>query len=204
MRQYLLREAPADQHAAHLQALEREAERLEHLVESMLELARFDAGSIKLSLEAIDLNRLAADVVVRYDTVAKTNGITLAMTPAEALNPIQADAAYIARALGILLDNAIRHTSEGGHVTIRLSREAWTGGSFAAIHVKDTGMGIVPEALPHVFDRFFRSERARNSGMSGVGLSLAIAYEIITRHNGDITVESQINQGSTFTIWLPE
>jgi signal transduction histidine kinase len=101
------------------------------------------------------------------------------------------------------VENAILYTPESGHIDVHLEVETWSGGGFVTIRVKDTGIGIEPEALPHVFNRFYRSERVRDAGIRGVGLGLAIAHEIISRHNGDITVESVVNEGSVFTIWLP-
>ena len=203
MRQYLLRQAPPDQHPMHLQALERETERLSSLVESMLELSRFDSGLVLITPEPVDLNRLAGDIVIHHTSTAQDKGVTVGFKRDETLPPVLADPAQITRAIGILVDNAIKHTPEAGHIEVRLGRESWTGGTYATLQVQDTGIGIAPEDLPHIFERFYRSDRARDSGIRGVGLGLAIAYEIMQRHNGDITVESQVNLGSTFTLLLP-
>jgi PAS domain S-box-containing protein len=203
VRQYLLKQAPPDQHSMHLQALERETERLSYLVDAMLELSRMDLGLVTMTHDTTELNRLVSDVVVRYTPSAENKGVTLAFAPDDALPSIPLDQTHISRAVGILVDNAILYTPEGGHIDVRLNRETWTGGEFVIIQVKDNGIGIEPDAVPHIFERFYRSERVRDSGIRGVGLSLAIAHEIISRHNGDITVESRVNQGSIFTIWLP-
>jgi two-component system phosphate regulon sensor histidine kinase PhoR len=203
MRQYLLRQAPPDQHPMHLQALERETERLSSLVESMLELSRFDAGLVQITTEPVDLNRLVDDAVVHYTSTAQDKGVTLAFKRDELLPPVLADPTQITRVIGIVVENAINHTPEAGHIEIRLGRESWTGGTYATLQVQDSGIGIAPEDLPHLFERFYRSDRARDSGIRGVGLGLAIAYEIMHRHNGDITVESQVNLGSTFTMLIP-
>jgi len=203
MRQYLLRQAPPEQRAMHLQALERETERLSHLIDAMLELSRLDLGLVRISCESVDLNRILADATIRYAPVAEDKGVTLALTRNPSLGPVQADPIQLARAVGALIDNAILYTPEGGHIEVRLGHEAWTGGEFATIQIRDTGIGIEAREMPHIFERFYRSDRARDAGMRGVGLGLAIAQEIISRHNGDITVESQVNQGSLFTIWLP-
>ncbi|NDJ74715.1 MAG: PAS domain-containing protein [Chloroflexi bacterium] len=202
MRQYLLQQAPPDQHPMHLQSLERETERLSRLVEAMLELSRLDSGTVELNLEPIDLNRLVADVVVRYSPAAEDKGVTLALTRTEKPLETLVDTGQLSRAVGILVDNAIQYTPDAGHIEVHLGRETWTGGAFLTIQVKDTGMGIEDETLPHVFERFYRSERVRNSGIRGVGLGLAIASELVKRHNGHITAESKVNAGSTFTIWL--
>lgn len=203
MRHYLLHEAPPEQRVMHLQALDREIERLSRTVDAMLELARLDAGLAQMVIEQTDPNRLIAEAVTRYFSAAEEKGITLAGTPTESITTISADPVYLARALGILIDNAIQYTPESGHIEVRLDSEAWSGGEYITIQVQDTGMGIEPNALPYVFERFYRSDRARDRAIRGVGLGLAIAKEIISRHDGHITVESQVNQGSTFTIWLP-
>jgi signal transduction histidine kinase len=203
MRQYLLAQAPEDQRPMHLQALERETERLSTLVESMLELSRLDTGVTQLHCESIDLNRMVSEALIRYGPSAENKGVTLGVMRDESLSPIDADPGQLARALGILIDNAIQHTPEAGHIEIRLVPESWTGGEFLTIQVIDTGIGIELDAQPHIFERFYRGERTREAGIRGVGLGLSIAQEIIARHNGHITVESAVNQGSTFTIWLP-
>jgi two-component system phosphate regulon sensor histidine kinase PhoR len=203
MREYLLRQAPPEQQRMHLQALERETDRLSNLVEAMLELSRIDTGLVHIVREKIDLNRLVTDVLIRYTPVAEEKGVTLAMVRDDSVPLVPADALHLARAVGAVVENAILYTPEAGHIDVRLELETWSGGGFMTIRVKDTGMGIEPEALPHIFNRFYRSERVRDAGIRGVGLGLAIAHEIVRRHNGDITVESSINEGSEFTIWLP-
>lgn len=203
MREYLLRQAPQDQHAMHLEALEREVNRLAALVDAMLELARMDADLVEMAFEDTDLNRLAADLVVRYDPTAREKGVTLALSRMDTLAPVRADPLHLMRALGVLVENAILYTPEGGHIDLRLGQETWTGGAFATIQVQDTGIGIPPDALPHIFERFYRGERSRDSAIRGVGLGLPIAQKIINMHNGDITVESHVSRGSAFTVWLP-
>jgi two-component system phosphate regulon sensor histidine kinase PhoR len=203
MRYRLLREALPDQREMHLEALAREIERLSQMVDAMLELARLDAGLTPVAAEKVDLTRLIGEVVTRYHAAAQDKGVTLAGKGAETIPAVSADPVLLARAVGILIDNAIRYTPEAGHIEVRLGREDRNGAAFVTIRVEDTGMGVEPEALPLVFDRFYRSDRAQDSATRGVGLDLAIAYEIVSRHNGHITAESQVNQGSTFTIWLP-
>lgn len=203
MRQYLLRQAPPEQRDMHVQALEREIQRLYDLLDSMLELSRLDSGVIQMAFDMLDLNRLLTEIQVRYSPSAEDKGVTLAANTNLEVPPVRGDATQLTRAVGLLVENAIRYTPEAGHINLHLGREMWTGGGFATIQVADTGIGIEPEALPHVFDRFYRSDRVRDSGIRGVGLGLSIAYEIIKRHYGEITVESQVNRGSVFTIWLP-
>jgi two-component system sensor histidine kinase VicK len=203
MRQYLLSQAPDDQRATHLEIMERETEHLAHLVESMLELSRLDAGITEFSLQPLDLNRLVSEALIRYGPLAKSERVTLLTEHDEPLPLVEADATQLARALGILIENAIQHTPETGRILIRPVPEAWSGGSFLTLQVTDTGTGITRAAQPHIFERFYRNERSIEAGIEGVGLGLSIAQEIVERHNGYITVESEVDQGSTFTIWLP-
>jgi PAS domain S-box-containing protein len=203
MRHYLLHEAPLEQRDMHLHALAREIERLSRMVDAMLELARLDAGLAQMVIEETDPNRLITEAITRYHAAAEEKGVTLAGAYDESVTAFYADPVYFARALGILIDNAIQYTPESGHIEVRLGSEAWSGGAYVTVQVQDTGMGIEPEALPHIFDRFYRSDRARDGAIRGTGLGLAIAKEIVSRHEGHITAESRINQGSTFTIWLP-
>jgi two-component system sensor histidine kinase BaeS len=186
----------------HLEALERETERLSHLVDSMLELARLDGGLIPFACEKVDVVRLAADAIIRYEPSARARHITLALTD-RAVPAITGDPMQLARAIGIVIDNALQHTPEGGRIEIRLGQESWTGGEYVTLLVRDTGMGIDPGDLPYIFNRFYRADRVRDQGIRGVGLGLAIAHEILSRHEGAITVESEPNRGSAFTLWLP-
>jgi two-component system phosphate regulon sensor histidine kinase PhoR len=203
MRQYLLQESPPDQREMHLDVLAREIERLSHMLDAMLELAHLDAGLTPVSIEKVSLSQLVGEAVTRYQPTAQDKGVTLAARGNGTFPDASVDPMLIARALGILIDNAILYTPEAGHIEVRLGSEAWSGGAYVTIQVRDTGMGIEAEALPLIFDRFYRTDRARDSAVRGVGLGLAIANEIVGHHNGHITAESQLNQGSTFTIWLP-
>ncbi|MBN1565310.1 MAG: PAS domain-containing protein [Anaerolineae bacterium] len=203
MRQYLLSQAPADQRAQHLHILERDTEHLVQLVESMLELSRLDTGTTELNCQPIDLNRVVSEALIRYGPSAENKGVTLTIERDESLPSIDADPVQLARALGILIDNAIQHTPANGHILIRPVPEAWSGGSFLTLQVTDTGTGITLDAQPYIFDRFFRGAYTIEAGIQGTGLGLSIAQEIVTRHNGHITVESEVDRGSTFTIWLP-
>ena len=203
VRGYLLHQAPMLQRSAHLQALEREADRLVHMVDAMLELSHLDTGTVHITQEPVDLARMIGEILVRYSSAAEMHNITLGQTHGQLPPPLCGDSTQLARVLGILIDNAIQHTPKGGYVELRLDRESWTGGDYAVIQVKDTGIGIEAEALPHIFERFYRGERARDLAIRGVGLGLSIAEEITKRLGGHIVVQSAIDQGSTFTLWLP-
>ena len=112
---------------------------------------------------------------------------------------VQGDAEWLKRLVLNLLDNAIKFTPHGGRVVVDVSRK----GAVARLAVRDTGVGIDPEAKPRIFERFFRADPARSRGVEGVGLGLSLAKWIVDRHHGRIEVDSQPGQGSTFTISLP-
>ncbi len=203
MRQYLLREAPPEQHETHLATLESETERLLYLVEAVLALARLDAGLVHMAVEPVSLHRLVSEAIIRYGPSADQQNVMLSMGEAAPLPEIRIAPPHIAGALGALIENAIQHTSPDGRITVQIGLEQWSGGQYQTIQVRDTGTGIAPDVLPHIFERFYRSEATHDSGIRGEGLGLAIAKEIVERHQGIITVESVLGQGSTFTIWLP-
>lgn len=203
IRQYLLQEASVTQHPMHLLALEQETDHLQRLLDALVELARMDAGLVTLDRQPVDLNRVLDEAITRYSPTAETRGLRLTHSHHDSLPDARADARYLAQALGAVIENALQHTARGGRVDIRLGTETWSGGQFATFQVRDTGMGIADDALPHIFERFYRSDRARDRGIRGIGLGLSIAQEIIARHQGTITVESVVDQGSMFTLWLP-
>ena len=107
------------------------------------------------------------------------------------------------QALSNLVGNAIRFTPAGGKVVLSTGTEEAEGRTWATVTVADTGMGIPEDELPHIFDRFFRGEKPRSMQLTGTGMGLAIVEEIVELHGGRVTVQSQVNVGSTFTVWLP-
>jgi two-component system, OmpR family, heavy metal sensor histidine kinase CusS len=112
---------------------------------------------------------------------------------------IQGDPDHLISIFLNLIDNAIKYTAMNGKVAVRATQNSST----VSITVSDTGCGIAPEHLSHLFERFYRVEAARNRQSGGTGLGLAIAHEVVRLHGGTLTVQSQLNQGTTFTIQLP-
>ena len=178
-----------------LEAIEREATRMSELVEEMLVLARGDEG-LPLELEKVDLREVASDAV-EAARIAPGTGVKIVYEPPLAAIDACVDVDRVRQALGILLDNAIKYTPDGGMVIVRVQH----AGEQAELEVTDTGIGIPQAHLPFIFERFYRVDSARSRAGSGLGLS--IARQIAELHGGSITVTSQPGRGSTFTLRLP-
>lgn len=179
---------------AALDDLAHEAQRLRSLIESLLRLARDDAQS-ELARKPIDLSTLLADVVDSFAPIAEAHQLTLTCAIAPNLW-VCGDSDGLVRVLVNLLDNAVKYTPHGSiHVA------AAAEDSLVAMHITDTGIGIEPEHLPRLFDRFYRVDAARSTG--GTGLGLAIAQEIVRAHNGQISAASTPSHGTTLTVRLP-
>jgi signal transduction histidine kinase len=176
-----------------------QAHRLGSLVGQLFELSKLDAGQVEPLFEAFPLAELVQDVVMQYEPEAERRQIALrAVLPERGLPPVRADIGLVERVLTNLLDNALRFTPPGGAVEVR----PWHDEGRVWVEVADTGVGIPPEQLPHVFDRFFRADAAR-SGNDGAGLGLAIVQRIVELHGGTITAASAPGAGTRFTFTLP-
>ena len=170
-----------------------ETERLMRLVQSLLTLARADAGQA-VRTEPVAVQPTVEDVVRQTQRLAPDHRVTAEAIPDLV---VLAERDMLKQTLLILLDNAVKFTPPGGVITI----SAVAQGANAAITVRDTGVGIAPEALPHIFTRFYRTDTARTG--DGAGLGLSIAQSLVEAYHGAITVSSQVGQGSAFTITLP-
>jgi heavy metal sensor kinase len=175
-----------------------ELDRLARLIDQILTLARAESGQIKLTFAPVDVGALAASLVEQLEPVAQARAIDL-RCERNGTVIVNGDAGWLQRLLLNLLDNAIKFTREGGHVVLRVSREAGR----AQIDVRDTGIGMPPEVTPHVFERFFQADPARSSGNDGAGVGLSLVKWIVDRHEGTIAVHSRVGEGSTFTVRLP-
>jgi len=175
-----------------------EIDKLKRLIDQILLLARAEAGEIPLKVDAVDLRELATSLVEQLEPVAQAKGVTLQIGR---MGPVvvHGDPDWLKRLVLNLLDNAIKFTPHGGRVVVAVSQD----GTTARVAVQDTGIGIAPDAMPHVFERFFRADPARSSGVDGAGLGLSLAKWIVDRHHGRIHVESRPGEGALFTIHLP-
>jgi signal transduction histidine kinase len=178
----------------------RNTETLNKLVGELFELSKLDAQQILPKKEAFSIAELVQDLVMQFQPQAEAAGVNLQAHLPERLSLVYADIALVERAITNLIDNAIRHTMRGGTVGIAPSNAA----EHVDVQIIDTGVGIPPEDLPYIFDRFYRAEKSRTRGkQGGAGLGLAIARKILELHGSTLSVQSVLNQGTTFQFALP-
>jgi len=167
------------------------------LTEDLLMLARTDQTSLQKQ-DSVSLTKILEQLVQLYKTQAEAKQLYLKAELLPELS-VLGDADQLTRLFINLIDNALRYTPENGTVNIQTSRT----GNTLIIHIQDTGVGIAPDQLAHIFDRFWRADRSRTYWSSGFGLGLAIAQGIAQKHGGMITVSSQLGVGSCFSVQLP-
>ena len=176
-----------------------ESLRMGRLVNELLDLARMEAGHIQLTLDEVNLHSFMNRIVHKFQGLARDNEILLSANLEHNIPNILFDPDRIEQVLTNLIDNAIRHTPQGGSVTLLVKSDDFG----IKVEVSDSGSGIPEEDLPFVFERFYKADKARTRGRAGTGLGLAIAKNIIDAHRGHISVQSKIGQGTTFTFLLP-
>ena len=172
--------------------------RMTRLVEDLLLLTRMDGAIDPLPQYSIPLDELLQDALDLLEPQFQAKEMTVKCSLISSLE-ITGDATQLLRMFSNLLENALRYTSTGGKITLTMQRL----NSSVLVTIEDTGIGIAPEDLPRVFERFWRTDRARSHTVSGVGLGLAIAQSIARQHGGEISVKSQIGLGSQFQLRLP-
>jgi two-component system OmpR family sensor kinase len=198
----LLRRGAADdpiERAAALDAIEGEVDHMNRLVADLLLLAQAEAG-MQLQKHLVELDTLILEVYRQAQLMSATRfpageGVAIRLGH-EDQAVVEGDPDRLKQLLLNLIDNALKYTPEGGTVTVSLYRDP----EWVRVSVEDTGVGIPPDVLPHIFGRFYRAQR---EGRTGVGLGLSIAHWIAEAHGGRLTVESEVGQGTTFTLWLP-
>ena len=188
----------------YLSTVQRDIRSLSLLVDDLFQMAQMDAGGLQLNREPASLADLISDTLESFSELAARRNVVLEGEIATgsgqaALDNITMDVQRIGRVLSNLVSNALRHTPAGGRVWIRA---ALSGGE-ALVEVTDSGEGISPEHLPHVFERFYRAEASGSRSTGGAGLGLAIAKGIVEAHGGQVGVESEPGQGSRFYFTLP-
>jgi len=182
----------------YLETAHREALRMERLITDLLELSRLQAGKIEPKLDQVSLVSLVEEVVSRYEPRLAGEDLTIVMKFAG--NPlVLGDQQRLEQVLENYLNNAIRFTGPGGTITVRVE----VINDQAIVKVEDTGIGIEPEDLPKVWDRFYKADKARTPSLGGTGLGLAIAKELIELQGGSVSVSSVPGKGSVFCFSLP-
>ncbi|MFH8608904.1 sensor histidine kinase [Streptomyces sp. NPDC018029] len=175
-----------------------EALLLQHIVDDLQDLAAADAGTLRLHREPVRAAEIADQVAAAHQARADTAGVKLRATAFG--DPwVTADPLRLRQAVGNLVSNAVRHTPEGGSVRISCR----TTSDAVLIEVADTGTGIAPADLPHVFDRFWRADKSRTRATGGSGLGLSIVRKLVEAHDGTVSAESVPGKGSLFTVRLP-
>ncbi|MGD2179360.1 MAG: ATP-binding protein, partial [Anaerolineae bacterium] len=181
------------------ETMHQEALHLRRLVEDLRTLSLADAGELTLNREPVPPGLVLEQAAAAYQHQAELQGVELIVDAAPSLPHISVDPDRMAQVLGNLVSNALRHTPAGGRISLVAGREP----NQVMLAVQDTGAGISPDELPHVFDRFYRGSEAREGDGGESGLGLAIARSIVEVSGGTISVESTLGQGTTFTIALP-
>lgn len=197
MQTTLARERTGEDYREALAACLRAAQQMRRLTESLLALARFDAGQEPLTRSAVDLAAVARDAVELVGPLAEQRGMKVETDLGAA--PAQGDGGRLGQVVNNLLANAVHHGRDGGRVRVTTRTE----GTEAVLTVTDDGPGIAPEDLPHVFKRFYRADKARSRETGRSGLGLAISKAVVEAHGGTIAAASVPGAGATFTVRLP-
>ena len=180
-----------------------ETERMGKMISDLLLLAQADSGALQLQLEPVEMDTLLLDVYRQTRRLAEhykgPNSLEIRLG-SEDQGLVRGDRNRLRQVLLNLAENAVKYTPTGGTVTMGLEHaDGWV-----KTYVSDTGIGIGEDQQEHIFDRFYRTDRARSREMGGSGLGLSIAQSIVQAHHGKITVSSKLHEGSTFTLWFPE
>jgi heavy metal sensor kinase len=195
----LSKERRAEEYREACEQVQIETVRMTNLIDSLLALAKADAGMEVLHFELQDTNRLAVQLGERWKTAMRLALLDFNVEVSQESALVMGDVNALQRLLTILLDNAVRYTSPGGTVSLRVARE----GGKAIFTVEDTGIGIATEDQSRIFDRFYRVDHTRSAGFSrGSGLGLALAQWIAEKHGTNISLESTVGEGSSFAFGL--
>lgn len=198
----LLEKGRPEKHGEYLATLKQEGNRLNKLIEDLLDISELDMGRIPIEAGPTELGRLLIDVLQDHQPQAEARGLTLQYFPAAVLPRVWADPALLLRVMANLLSNALNYTPAGGLITCATQLQARNEKLWVTLTVRDTGPGISAQEMPRLFERFYRGQAARNYKTPGTGLGLAISKEIMHKLGGFITVESQPHHGAAFTVWL--
>jgi signal transduction histidine kinase len=186
-----------------LVVVQRNLERLSKTINALLDFSRMDVGRIALNLQPFPLGPLLDQIVTALRSELEKKGLKLTTDVERGLPPVIADREKVSAVLENLIINALKFTPEGGRITVSASRAGSPGRSSAKIRVADTGVGIAPEQIAKIFNRFHQVDTSSTRRFGGVGLGLAIVKSILDAHGTAISVESEIGRGTTFSFVLP-
>jgi signal transduction histidine kinase len=181
-----------------LRVMKAQADRINALVNDLLQLSQIESGSYRWRREPVDVVDLARRSVALVEPMAQNKRITMRVTGESPIRMI-ADAEKLTQVLVNLLDNAVKYTDEGGAIDVAINARD----RLVTIHVSDTGIGIPYLDQDRIFERFYRVDRARSRALGGTGLGLSIVKHIVEAHGGRVSVESRLGKGSTFTVTIP-
>ena len=190
---------PADTRERFLNVILNESDRMTKIVQDLLTLSRFDAGSFEFSFDEFSFETSVRDVYNAVRMEAQAHGHVFVLEVEPGIPHIRGDKARVEQVLMNMVSNAIKYTKDGGRITIK----AGVRGGEVWCSVKDNGIGIPKDDTTKVFDRFYRVDKARSRESGGTGLGLSIAQEIVVRHGGRIDLKSRLGHGTTITVWLP-
>lgn len=185
---------------ADMQKITNTYRKLKNLVENVGDLSTIESGTMPLELQTFDVMRVVNDTVAEFRSLAAENDVELIIKPSDTVDSMVADQTKVVRALRNLLSNACKFTVKGDSITVTVDRESKDGKIWVTFKVHDTGIGVTPEYMQ---DGLFQERSQATPHNDGMGLGLAISHRSCRRMGGDITVESEVGQGSTFTIHLP-
>jgi signal transduction histidine kinase len=183
----------------YLHSIQRETRSLSRLIDDLFQVAKMDAGGVELDYTEFSLPDLLCDALDSFSAVASKKEVELSSQVAPEAEMVFMDPARMGRVMNNLIANALRHTPQGGRVCVTARREP----DRLLIEVSDTGEGISPDDMPHVFERFYRGEKSRSRTTGGAGLGLAIVLGIVEAHSGTITIESEPGNGTIFRLQFP-
>lgn len=189
----------AEHNVQFVRRIEEQADRLHGLILDLLSLARIESGQEQFEIETVPLAELAAACVSQHAAAAEAKRLVLACQPPTEPVAVSADAEGLRQILDNLVDNAVKYTPSGGRVTVRWQAHD----KLARLDVEDTGIGIPAHEQGRIFERFYRVDRARSRELGGTGLGLSIVKHLVQAMGGTVQVASQVDRGSTFTVWLP-
>jgi len=214
LRSYLQDEEPEKD----LDMIQRNARRLQNLINQLLSLSKLESGKMRLKVKEEDIVSLSKGYTQSFESLAKQKNIKLKFKSDQENIPVYMDQDKFEKILFNLISNAFKFTGEGGKIEVEVGSKEGKGdggtegqrdnvslslGHLVTLSVSDTGQGIPPEKLPHIFDRFYQADDSLNRGQEGTGIGLALTKELVELHHGTITVESEFNKGTLFTIILP-